>query len=130
MDGQRARTVLHLTEPWFVLGVLTDEQAIQLAAACVESDDRHPEHYRWRTFTEFLIKHRPLPPALARALYSLGEHDPDGQLGSSMMATIVRLSECPPEVLAAAIASGRPHLVELTERKRAQANKHNMSPEA
>jgi len=130
MDGQRARAVLHLPEPWFVLGVLTEEQAIQLAAACLQSDDQHPEHYRWWAFTDFLREHRPLPTALASALYSLGEHDPDVQMGGSMMTTIVKLDECPAEVLAAAVASGRPHLVALAVRKRAHAHKHDTPPEA
>ena len=55
---------------------------------------------------EFLASHRPLPPSLAEAFYSLGERDPDPGMGRAMMADIVALPECPANVRERAAASG------------------------
>ena len=107
-----------LSDAWFTLGVVTPERLASLRDEWERGDDRKPEHYRWRAFVEFLAERRPLESRLAVALYELGERDPDHSMGSSMMDRIVRLPECPEDVLAAAAASGRQHLMRLVERRR------------
>jgi hypothetical protein len=110
------------TARWFALGIVTPARLAALRAAWDDSDDRSVEHYRWRTFTEFLAERRPLEAGTAAALYELGERDVDPSMGASMIDTIVRLPECPSEVLAAAAKSGRRHLERLAERRRVKAS--------
>jgi hypothetical protein len=112
-------SAFQLSDAWFTLGVVTRERLATMRAEWERGEDRNAEHYRWSAFVAFLAERRPLDPRLATALYELGERDPDQAMGSSMMDKIVRLPECPDEVLAAAAASGRRHLMRLVERRRA-----------
>lgn len=106
-----------LRDAWFTLGVVTPARLAAMRAEWERGEDRNPEHYRWGAFVAFLTERRPLDPLLAAALYALGERDPDQAMGSSMMDRLVRLPECPEEVLAAAATSGRSHLMRLVERR-------------
>jgi hypothetical protein len=54
---------------------------------------------------------------MACTLYELGAADPDHGMGGAMMNEIVRLPECPPDVIEAAANSGRKHLVKLAAAK-------------
>ena len=107
--------------PWYSLGIVTPERLGALEAEWARGEDRHPEHYRWRAFREFLTERRPLAPEVALALYQLGDAEPDQAMGGSMMRDIVRLPECPASVLDAARHSGRPFLVQAADRAASDA---------
>jgi len=107
---------LGFTPEWIDLGVVTEEQIAEAVAAFEQSDDKNPEHYRYKAFRDYLAAHRPLPDEMAAALYDLGDRDPDYSMGGAMMGDIVRLKECPIEVLEKAAISERRHLVKLAAR--------------
>jgi hypothetical protein len=107
------------SERWFSLGLVPDGLLARMQQEWDRGQDHNPEHYRYWAFKEFLAAHRPLDPRLAEALFALGDADEDQSMGGAMMGDIVRLPECPPIVLAAALASGRKHLVRMMERRRA-----------
>jgi hypothetical protein len=101
---------------WLALGVVTAEQVEEYAATFETSDDKNPEHYRYGAFRAYLSAHRPLEAPMARTLYELGNTDPDTWgMGGAMMADIVGLPECPPDVVEAAAQSGRKYLVKLAD---------------
>ena len=110
-----------LTPSWFALGIITPERLSVMRLEWDQGHDRNPEHYRWRAFLEFLRARQPLDHDLAMQLYALGEADPDHFMGSDMMAHVLRLPECPAEILDAAAASDRPFLVRLANERRAAA---------
>jgi len=111
--------LLGFTPAWRALGVVDDVSLAVLRAEWDRGDDPHPEHYRWRAFSDFLHARRPLPPDLAADLYALGVADPNPGAGVAMMGAVVWLAECPPEVLAAAATSRRRHLERGVERRAA-----------
>lgn len=108
---------LGFTDTWFTLGVLTQEELREFETEFETSSDKNPEHYRYRAFRGFLQRNRPLSPARCDALYELGDSDPDITMGGSMMADILRLPECPPEVIEKARVSPRKYLVKIAERR-------------
>src|SRR5262249_40352417 len=110
--------LLGFTSSWFEVGVIDDGVLARLQVEWEKGEDRNPEHYRYRAFREFLTARRPLTPDLAAALFELGNADPDRTMGGSIMADIARLPECPVVVLAAALTSGRTHLVAIVESRR------------
>jgi hypothetical protein len=89
-------------------------------AEWAKGENDNTEHSRYGAFREFLAARRPLASELAVSLFELGGADPDRAMGGAMMADIVRRPECPPAVLDAALASGRKHLVQVVERRRAE----------
>jgi hypothetical protein len=98
--------LLGFTARWLELGVVDRDRIEALGREFEVGDDPNPEHYRWRAFSDFLAGRRPLPPALAEALYSLGEEDADRGAGLAMMAAVANLPECPAAVQDRAMASG------------------------
>jgi hypothetical protein len=92
-------TSFQFTPRWYALGIATQQRVAALEAIWADSEDRSPEHYRWRAFKEFLAEQRPLGRSLAVALYDLGAEESDRAMGESIMHEIVSLPECPTEVL-------------------------------
>jgi hypothetical protein len=115
------------TAQWFALGIVSEALIDQMRVEWNTGDDFNPEHYRNRAFQEFLDARRPLEPDLAVALYELGAADRDLAMGGAMMADILRLPECPENVLNAALKSDRKHLVRIVERRR---TKQELRPES
>jgi hypothetical protein len=116
--GNREDLSFGFTTQWFSLGIVSEPLLAQIRARWDMGEDRNPEHYRYCAFKEFLAARRPLAPELVAALFELGATDPDQAMGGAMMADVVRLSECPANVLNAALESGRKHLARLVESRR------------
>jgi hypothetical protein len=114
---------LQFSKDWFELGIVTPARLKELEAEYRSSDDKNPEHYRWRMFKQFVEASRPLDGRTAKALYELGEKDPDVSMGGSMMAEILRLDECPDDLIESATESGRKHLMKLAGARRSNARK-------
>lgn len=127
-DPANGGELFGFTPAWFALGIVDDTVLSRLRAEWDRGEDDNPEHYRYRVFREFLATRGPLAPELAAALFALGAVDPDRSMGGSMMADIVRRHECPPEVLDAAVASGRKHLVRIVERLRTRPDSGQPEP--
>jgi len=108
---------LGFTAAWYTLGIVTPARVAELEQIWAHSDDKSPEHYRWRAFQDFLRQRRPLSPPLGLALYELGATDADIAMGESIMHAIAALPECPQVVLERARASGRKHLIKAATRK-------------
>jgi hypothetical protein len=116
MTERDYRSLLHFSDAWFALGILTEGDLFRYGRAFDEADDKNSEHYRFGAFHDFLRRVRPLSPQLAEALYDLGAADPDQVMGQSIMNVIVTLPECPPSVLERASGSGERHLILAAER--------------
>jgi hypothetical protein len=113
-------TMLGFTPAWFALGVVDHTLLARQRAEWDKGEDENTEHYRYRAFREFLASQDQLTPELATALFELGANDPDPAMGGSIMADIVRLPKCPPNVLDAAVASGRQHLIRIVQSRKAE----------
>lgn len=118
MNRQDSQRLLAFSDQWLRLGLLTEDELRVLGHEYDVSEDKGTEHYRYRVFSRFLASHRPLSPQMAEALYELGRDDPYPLMGGAMMHDIVRLAECPAEVLEKASASGENHLVKAVWRRR------------
>lgn len=117
-SGMHLMRRLGFSVHWSRIGIITPEKIAGFACELENGDNPHPEHYRWRAFSEFLATYSELPSSIARELYTLGDTDPDHALGGSIMAAIVRRPECPSDVLAAALQSSRKHLHKLVQNRR------------
>jgi hypothetical protein len=111
------RSILQFSEEWLQLGIVTPQRIEELGKEHETSEDRNPEHYRYRAFQEYLRGRGPLSSADCHALYALGERDQDSGLGSAMMHVVVALAECPATLLKVAASSGRSDLTRLVARK-------------
>ncbi|MCW3060814.1 MAG: hypothetical protein JWQ02_2635 [Capsulimonas sp.] len=113
------KTLLHFSEDWFSLGVLTEAELTQYGMQYEASIDKNTEHYRYCAFRQFLKRApRPMDAALVTALYELGVADSDRAMGASIMTHIVEMPECTNEVMEKALHSGWTHLAKIVERKR------------
>ena len=110
--------LLGFTPEWYTLGIVDDALLDRLRADWDKGDDPNTEHYRYRAFSDFVLVHQPLSPALALALYELGSRDADPGMGGAMMVNIIYRPDCPESVLVAAAASGQRHLVRAAESRR------------
>jgi hypothetical protein len=117
LDRTEWAEILGFTPAWFTLGLVDDATLAQMKDEWEQGEDDNPEHYRYWAFGEFLKTHQPLSPETALDLFKLGDSDPDWSMGGAMMADILRLPECPAEVMQAAMLSWRKHLVRIVSRR-------------
>ena len=120
-DASEIGRLLGFTPEWYTLGIVDDALLDRLRADWDKGDDPNTEHYRYRAFSDFVLVHQPLSPALAIALYELGSRDADPGMGGAIMSHMVYHPECPEAVLEAAATSGRRHLVRAVARRRLMA---------
>jgi hypothetical protein len=122
LDATEIGVILGFTPAWYALGIVDQAFLDRARTRWDNGEDYNTEHYRYWAFQEFLKAHRPLSAELATVLYELGAADADEGMGGAIMAAIVYSPECPQAVLAAASASGRPHLVKAAKRRRPEAD--------
>jgi len=96
---------LEFSQEWIDLGIVSQATLKQIEAEWLTSDDRSPEHYRWRAFLRFMQLQISLDPIVARRLYQLGARDSDASMGGSMMAHVLRRKDCPEDLLRDAAVS-------------------------
>ena len=108
---------LSFTQTWRDLGIVDDEQVAASEFEWEHGDDKNAEHFRYGAFRRFLDAQRPLSPEMCRALYELGNDDPDEAMGGAIMAKIITLKECPPDIIEDALCSPRPLLKRLAEKR-------------
>ena len=108
---------LEFSQEWIELGITSQARLVQLEAEWLASDDRNSEHYRWRAFLDFMQLQVSLDPLVAKRLYDLGANDPDDAMGGSMMAHVLRRTDCPKELLQAAAVSDEKFLRKIASER-------------
>jgi hypothetical protein len=122
LDVQRsvdALTVVRFgefTNQWFELCIVNDG-LIRSLVAQRDPDDNNPEHLRYAAFQHFVAANRPLANDLCWRLYDLGCADVDLAMGGAMMADVLRLVECPIDLLTEALSSNRKHVARIAARR-------------
>jgi hypothetical protein len=96
---------LEFSQEWIDLGIITPAKLKQLEYEWSAGEDTDTEHYRWRAFLDFIESKESLDDNTARALYNLGANDPDGAMGGSIMANVLRRKDCPKDLLELAVKS-------------------------
>ncbi len=92
---------------WFAAGVVTAESAAYFSRAALAAPDCPLRHWLWAAFRDWSEERERLTPDECRAVYSLGEAEPDQNLGTAMMCHAVLRRTCPPDVRAAAASCDR-----------------------
>lgn len=115
MPNPDKESPLGLSPQWIDLGIVTRESIAWDTKQLRESDDPHPEHYRWRAFERFMKDQAHLNPNLANELYRLGDSDSDYSMGGSIMAQVLRHPECPDSLMRVTMSSDRSHLKKIAE---------------
>ncbi|MCI0701151.1 MAG: hypothetical protein L0241_08715 [Planctomycetia bacterium] len=93
---------------WFAAGVITPESAADFARFANNSPARPARFWLWAAFRDWSEEREPLSADECRAAYTLGEGEPDVNLGTAMMCHAILQRNCPPDVRAAATHSNRP----------------------
>ena len=109
---------LGFTSAWFAAGLVNKDILAQIKVAREKIGYQYTEHIRWKVFDDFVLAQTYLLPELAVELYRVGENDPHHALAGSMMAAILRRSDCPLVLLDEARNSPYEHLVKIALRKR------------
>jgi hypothetical protein len=104
------------TNQWFELCIVTDGLIRNLVAQR-DPDDTSPEHLRYAVFQHFVAANRLLPHDLCWRLYDLGSADVDLSMGGAMMADVLRLLECPIDLLTEARSSNRKHVAQIAAQR-------------
>lgn len=92
---------------WFAAGVVTDESAAYFARQALAHSERPARHWRWAAFRDWSEEREQLTADECRAVYALGEADPDTNLGTAMMCHALFRRACPADVRTAAATSDR-----------------------
>ncbi|QJW95987.1 hypothetical protein [Frigoriglobus tundricola] len=92
---------------WFAAGVITDESAADFARYAAAAPHRPARHWMWAAFRDWCEERERLTAAECRAIYTLGEGDPDANLGTAMMCRALYERTCPGDLREAAKGSDR-----------------------
>lgn len=112
MENDSEQNVGEFTNDWFALSIV-NEGLIKRLLAQRDPDDNNAEHLRYAAFKRFVAGNRPLSEDLCWKLYNLGCADVDFSMGGAMMADVLRLNECPVDLLAEALSSNRKHAARI-----------------
>jgi hypothetical protein len=92
---------------WFAAGVVSPAGAADFARYAAADPARSNRYWRWAAFRDWVEERGRLTADECRAAYRLGETDPDPNLGTALMCSVLYQPGCPAEVRAAAAASDR-----------------------
>ncbi|HEX4610880.1 MAG TPA: hypothetical protein VH092_22005 [Urbifossiella sp.] len=93
---------------WFAAGVVTPEAAADFARYAAAAPGPRPRAWRWAAVRDWAEERGRLSAAECRALFALGEADPDANLGTALMCLAVYQPHCPADLRAAAAGHPRP----------------------
>lgn len=113
---------LEFSQAWIDLEIITPAKLKQLEAAWATGEDTNTEHYRWGAFLDFIKLKASLDEQTAKALYDLGENDPDSAMGGSMMVHILKRKDCPRDLLERGAKSEKKFLQKVANEKLIAAN--------
>jgi hypothetical protein len=94
-------------ESWFTAGVITAESAQYFTALAERSPERPARYWRWAAFRDWSEEREELTAEQCRAVFALGEADPDTNLGTALMCHALLRRLCPPDLRARAQNSTR-----------------------
>jgi hypothetical protein len=94
-------------QSWFDAGVVTAESAADFARIAASSPPRPARHWKWTAFRDWTEEREPLTADQCRAVYELGEAEPDANLGTAMMCHALFQRVCPADVRERAKRSSR-----------------------
>jgi len=118
---RKIQQILHQLEfdvKWFELGFVSSEKLTELLAEFLKAEDVNKEHYRWRTFTEYLKINKVIDENNLRELYRLGETDADNHgMGISMRIEILNRKDCPADLIEKALNSNEKSLIKVAKKK-------------
>lgn len=112
MENDSEKNVGEFTNNWYELSIV-NEELIKTLLAQRDPHDNNAEHLRYAAFKHFVTGNRPLPKDLCWKLYNLGCADVDFAMGGAMMADVLRLHECPIDLLTEALSSNRKHVARI-----------------
>jgi hypothetical protein len=111
---------LEFSQEWIDIGIIAEAKLSQIEAEWLDSDDRNPEHYRWRAFLDFSQSRASLDPMTVERLYDLSAKDPDPVMGGSIMAHVLRRKDCPEDLLRVAAESEEKFLQKIAKERLAK----------
>ena len=114
-------TVLGFTSEWFAAGVIELDSLAEFARYAAADPTKPPRHWRWLAFRDFNEEHLPLNDDRCRVLFHLGEREPDANLATAMMCSVLHQPTCPADVWAKAAASERAAVRRLSVRRNSVA---------
>lgn len=92
---------------WFAAGVVNPESAADFARYATQAPERLTRHWRWAAFRDWSEEREFLTAEQCQAVYTLGEADPDVNLGTALMCHVLYQRLCPPDVRDLAKKSAR-----------------------
>jgi hypothetical protein len=92
---------------WFAAGVVTTESAADFARYAAKVPEHPIRHWRWVAFRDWSEEREPLTADQCRVAYTLGESEPDTNLGTALMCHALYQRKCPPDVRKRAKESAR-----------------------
>jgi hypothetical protein len=96
------------SQAWFASGVVSAESAADFERIAVATcPPRSARYWRWAAFRDWTEERERLSPDECRAVYALGEYEPDVNLGTALMCHALYQRACPADVREAAKKSGR-----------------------
>ena len=107
---------LQFSREWLELGIVTPASLAELWREYETGEDSNLEHYRWRAFASFLRGQKIMSAPLHRALYHLGERDPDAPMGQAMRFELLRRADCPLDLLETAANAREKALVRFANK--------------
>ena len=116
VDASTSSRLGEFTNQWFELGIVNGG-LIREFISKRDPNDNNPEHLRYAAFQHFVASNRPLPRDLCWRLYDLGLADVDLAMGGAMMGDVLRLPECPSDLLTKALTSNKKHVVRIATRR-------------
>ena len=121
MDPQEQLTLLGYDRRWLTYSFLDLALLDAQHVACLTSDDRHPEHYRFASFGQFLRERSAVSDAELDRYVELAVLDPDKVMAGSALAELLAWPGLGPvqfERLASHTAFELPFLQHLVVRRR------------
>jgi hypothetical protein len=96
------------SQEWFASGVVSAESAADFERiAAAAAPPRSARYWRWAAFRDWTEERERLTSDECRAVYALGEGEPDANLGTALMCHAIYQRACPADVREAAKKSNR-----------------------
>ena len=94
---------LQFTKEWIELGLVNCDNFPEMKERYLKGMDNCTEHYRWGAFCDLMKSKQSFTEEMFYRIYDLGKKDPDPAMGRSMRIELVRLPNCPKDLLNLAI---------------------------
>jgi hypothetical protein len=96
-------TELQFNQKWVDLDLISTDTFNLISEEYSKGDDTRSEHYRWKTFKDFLKNKDLISRELFFLIYDLSISDPDYAMGRAMRFDLVKRPDCPLDLIEIAI---------------------------